>query len=115
MTDCRLDDKWLLRRRVLSPAYESQMADMMDIFNQETFILNHQIEKALQADVTGMDVYPLVSRCALDIICGKLNSCNQSKTRIIELITQKLLPDRQSTPKRKSQTTPVPCSGSLKR
>jgi hypothetical protein len=72
MTDCRLDGKLLLKRRVMTPAYESQMADMMDIFNQETFILNQQIEKALQADVTEMDVYPLVSRCALDIICGKI-------------------------------------------
>jgi hypothetical protein len=89
MTDCCLDGKWLLKRCVLAPAYESQMADMMDIFNQETFILNHQIEKALQAGGTDMDVYPLVSRCALDIICGKLDCCYQSKNRIIELITQK--------------------------
>nr|QST15020.1 CYP4AP7 protein [Diaphanosoma celebensis] len=63
------EGKWLLRRCLLTPAYESQLADVMETSNEEMIILSHQIDKNIENGDTEMDIYPLVSRCALDMIC----------------------------------------------
>lgn len=66
-----LGPKWRVRRRLLTPAFHFQILDdFVEVFNKQSRILCDVIDKRLEShDV--LDVYPLFTNCALDIIMGK--------------------------------------------
>jgi len=61
----------------LTPTFHFQILDgFFDTFNRHANILNELIETKLleleaDDDVKEIDVYPMLSLCTLDIICGK--------------------------------------------
>ena len=64
-------DKWRKDRRLLTPAFHFQiLGDFCDVFFRNAEILVEQILNRL-ADCQEIDIYPLISRCTLDVICGK--------------------------------------------
>ncbi len=68
-------DKWKKDRRMLTPSFHFQILEgFFDDFNRNAAILNRVIEdKLLQVDNRELDIFPLLSACTLDIICGKYN------------------------------------------
>lgn len=62
--------KWKKDRKLLTPAFHFQiLGDFFEVFNRNADILVEQIENRL-ADSKEIDIFPLVLRCALDVICG---------------------------------------------
>jgi cytochrome P450 family 4 len=67
-------DLWRSRRKLLTPAFHfSILNSFVDVFNEQSRILCGIIDDICQSFADGkgqMDVFPLVTRCSLDIICG---------------------------------------------
>jgi len=62
--------KWHERRKLLTPAFHYQILDhFIEIFNEQSSIL---IEILGSTRGKTIDVYPYITKCALDIICGKI-------------------------------------------
>ncbi|XP_046642004.1 cytochrome P450 4C1-like [Daphnia pulicaria] len=66
-------DLWRSRRKLLTPAFHfSILNSFVEVFNEQSRILCGIIEDICQSFADGkseMDVYPLITRCSLDIIC----------------------------------------------
>ncbi|XP_045033405.1 cytochrome P450 4C1 isoform X1 [Daphnia magna] len=61
-------EKWKKDRRLVTPAFHFQiLGDFFDVFNRNAVILIDQIVNRL-VDSKEMDIFPLISRCTLDII-----------------------------------------------
>lgn len=71
-----LGDLWRSRRKLLTPAFHFKILNsFVDVFNEQSRILCGIIEEICQSFTEGkgeMDVHPLITKCSLDIICGKL-------------------------------------------
>lgn len=63
-------NKWYKRRKIITPTFHFKILDtFLDVFNENSEILVNKLrEKAETGDV--FDVYPFITLCALDIICG---------------------------------------------
>lgn len=61
--------KWLSRRKVLTPAFHFKILDdFVETFDKQSSIL---VEKLKEFQGRGeFDVFPLTALCTLDIICG---------------------------------------------
>lgn len=64
-----LGDKWKKHRRILTPAFHFQILEsFISVFNScGNVLLNKLVKKVGQESV---DIYPLVTLYALDLICG---------------------------------------------
>ncbi|EFX88388.1 hypothetical protein DAPPUDRAFT_311386 [Daphnia pulex] len=66
-------DLWRSRRKLLTPAFHfSILNSFVEVFNEQSRILCGIIGDICQSFADGkgeMDVYPLITRCSLDIIC----------------------------------------------
>ena len=69
------EKKWKKDRRLLTPAFHFQILDdFFEVYNRNANIFVEQINLQL-ANGSEVDVYPMVSRCTLDVISGlSLNS-----------------------------------------
>lgn len=62
--------QWKKGRRMLTPSFHFQILEgFFQDFNRNAFILNEVIEHKLLVDKE-VDIFPLLSACTLDIICG---------------------------------------------
>lgn len=66
--------KWRTRRKLLIPAFHFKILhDFVPVFNEQADIL---VQKILRDNEDGAaaDVVPLITACALDVICGEANN-----------------------------------------
>jgi cytochrome P450 len=67
--------KWHSRRKLLTPAFHfSILEQFVPVFCEQTHILIKNLRDVTISNPEGFDVVPFVTKCALDIICGKNNS-----------------------------------------
>ncbi|XP_037782765.1 cytochrome P450 4C1-like [Penaeus monodon] len=60
--------KWHSRRKLLTPAFHFKiLEDFLDVFNSQSTTMIQQLRG--KADGKPFDVFPFITRCALDIIC----------------------------------------------
>lgn len=65
--------RWRSRRRMLTPAFHFQILEnFFDVFNDQSRQLIKELEAAAAspADDGSVNVYKILTQCALDIICG---------------------------------------------
>ncbi|KAJ4433395.1 Cytochrome P450 4C1, partial [Periplaneta americana] len=60
--------KWHIHRKMITPTFHFKILEnFMEIFSEKSEILVKKLEKEIGSQ--GFDVYPYITRCALDIIC----------------------------------------------
>jgi cytochrome P450 len=63
--------KWHKRRKMLTPAFHFKiLEEFVPVFNDNIQIFISKL-RGLVNKKDGVDIVPLVTYCALDIICGK--------------------------------------------
>lgn len=63
--------KWQSRRKLLTPSFHfSVLASFVDIFNDKAKILTEKM--CGLAGSKPMNIFPLITCCTLDVICGKV-------------------------------------------
>jgi cytochrome P450 family 4 len=65
-------DRWKSRRRMLTPAFHFQILNsFFDVFNERSRLLVDYLNDLIkQKPDEAFDVFPVMGKCALDIICG---------------------------------------------
>ena len=83
--------RWRSRRRLLTPAFHFQILEsFFDVFNEQSrSLLTELTTIAATKKTETVDVYPILTQCALDIICGKQPQFTQSYYRVVK--TSRLL------------------------
>ena len=62
-------DKWHSRRKLLTPAFHFRVLDdFLLVMNEQAEILTTKVEK-VSFSGNPIDFYPMMCRCALDMIC----------------------------------------------
>ena len=62
--------KWFHRRKLLTPTFHfSILQSFMEVFNEQSMILVEKLGKYADKSET-VNIFPLVTHCVLDIICG---------------------------------------------
>lgn len=63
-------DKWRSRRKLITPSFHFRILDeFFKVFVEQTEVLVNTLAKLKDKDY--FDIYPYLTRCTLDIICGK--------------------------------------------
>ncbi|NWR56444.1 CP4V2 protein, partial [Bucorvus abyssinicus] len=61
-------DKWRLRRKMITPTFHFEiLTDFLEVMNEQGSILLEKLEK--HVDKEPFNVFPVITLCALDIIC----------------------------------------------
>lgn len=69
-SDSRTGKKWYHRRKILTPSFHFNILDdFLDVFSEQTDILVERLSSEVDGDA--FNVFPYVTLCTLDIICGK--------------------------------------------
>ena len=65
--------RWKARRKLLTPAFHFQILhSFFDVFNEQALQLVQVLERIVSQEAgEAADIFPLVTKCALDIICGQ--------------------------------------------
>lgn len=64
-----LGKKWFARRKAITPTFHFKILEQfVDIFDKQSFIFAEVLAKNKATDP--VDIYPLVTLAALDVICG---------------------------------------------
>jgi cytochrome P450 len=62
--------KWHTHRKIITPTFHFSILDsFLDVFSEKSKILVSKLRKEVGAE--GFDVFPYITHCALDIICGE--------------------------------------------
>ncbi len=73
-----LGDWWRSRRKLLTPAFHfSILNSFVEVMNEQSRVLCGSIGETCQSFPEGkadIDVYPMITRCSLDIMCGTTTS-----------------------------------------
>jgi len=63
--------KWHKRRKILTPAFHFKiLEDFVDVFLEQSAILVKKLKCEI-GNEAGFNIFPYVTLCALDIICGE--------------------------------------------
>jgi hypothetical protein len=55
---------------MITPAFHFKILDsFVEVFSEKSKILVRKLQKEVRYQ--GFDIYPYITKCALDIICGK--------------------------------------------
>lgn len=66
----KIGKKWFERRKMLTPTFHFKiLGDFVQVFNEQSQNLIQQLHDAIKLK-NEIDVYPFITRCTLDIICG---------------------------------------------
>jgi hypothetical protein len=58
---------------MITPTFHYKILDsFVEVFSEKSEVLVHKLQKEVGSQ--GFDVYPYITRCALDIICGELGA-----------------------------------------
>jgi cytochrome P450 len=69
-------EKWRSRRKILTPAFHFKiLEDFIDVFQDQSLILVKKLKREV-GNESGFNIFPYITLCALDIICGELFTCN---------------------------------------
>jgi len=68
--------RWFKHRRIITPTFHfSVLENFCEVFGENANVLVNELNKlSAAAGGTAVDVYPLITKAALDIICGKSNN-----------------------------------------
>ena len=56
---------------MLTPTFHFKiLEDFLQVFNEQSKILIEKLDAAMKTHQKGFDIYPFITRCTLDIICG---------------------------------------------
>jgi cytochrome P450 family 4 len=62
---------WFNHRRLITPTFHFNVLESFcDVFSENSKILVEELERA-SADGITVNIYPLITKAALDIICGE--------------------------------------------
>lgn len=65
-----LGRKWHSRRKILTPTFHFRiLEDFIEVFREQSDLLVDRLR--CEVNNTGFNLFPYVTLCALDIICGK--------------------------------------------
>ncbi|XP_049938553.1 cytochrome P450 4C1-like isoform X1 [Schistocerca serialis cubense] len=84
--------KWHMHRKMITPAFHFRILDnFVEIFAENGEILVEKLKP--QADGKAFDIYPFITRCALDIICEtamgtSVNAQNQTQSAYVNAVTR---------------------------
>ena len=71
---CSTGEKWKSRRKLLTPTFHFRiLTDFLHVFNEQSAVMVRQLQE--QVDKPVFDVFPYITLCALDIICGNFSFC----------------------------------------
>ena len=63
--------KWHSRRKMLTPAFHFKiLEDFVDVFNEQSHVLVKKLTEVSATYSTGFNIFPFITRCTLDVICG---------------------------------------------
>lgn len=64
--------KWHSRRKILTPAFHFKILDdFIDVFTEQSQVLVGKMQK--ESGKAAFNIFPYVTLCTLDIVCGKLH------------------------------------------
>ncbi|XP_049837550.1 cytochrome P450 4C1-like isoform X2 [Schistocerca gregaria] len=84
--------KWHMHRKMITPAFHFRILDnFVEIFAENGEILVEKLKP--KADGKAFDMYPFITRCALDIICEtamgtSVNAQNQTQSAYVNAVTR---------------------------
>lgn len=65
-----LAERWKRHRKLLTPAFHFKILEQFtDVFDSQTAVMVERLSR--EVGKKSVDIYPYVTLCALDIICGK--------------------------------------------
>lgn len=63
--------KWQSRRKLLTPAFHFKiLEDFITVFNEQSRILVDLLKNEAATKGNNFNIFPYITRCTLDIICG---------------------------------------------
>lgn len=64
---------FLCKFQILTPAFHFKILDdFLDVFNEQSVVLTNKLEN--EVDNGSFNIFPYVTLCTLDIVCGKLGN-----------------------------------------